>query len=256
MAKKILVLDDEPDILEAFKRFLERASYNVTAVSNGQLGLEAAKKEQFDLIVTDIVMPVMDGFAFFKEVKQLPSYEKTPVIIMSAHARMEDTFRIFDIAEFFSKPVDMQTVLQTIERILNSSASVGRRLKIVVCGSNMEVVGSMIHLLNDHGHQAAATHDEVEFLLKALNDPPDMVIMDVLLPKLMAHELIAAMRAFSRFSGLKILTYTTFTEKELTNVNAVDQLKAAKNKCLEAGATAYIGRFSKVTFLEAIREVG
>ena len=66
--------------------------------------------------------------------------------------------------------------------------------------------------------------------------------------------MIAALRAFSHFSKLKILAYTHFTEKELTSVDAVEQLKMNKNKCIEAGATAYIGRFSQVTFVETIRE--
>jgi CheY-like chemotaxis protein len=254
MSKKILILDDEADILNAFKRNLERAGYVVTAVGDGQEGINAAKTEQFDLIVTDVVMPVMDGFKFFKEVKRLPGYAKVPVIVMTAHASMEDSFRVFDVAEFFAKPVELETVLKTIERLLNPSFKLMERRNIIVCGSNHEVIGSMVQLLNDHGQKATAAHDEIEFLVNALNNPPDMVLIDVLLPKLMAHEVIGALRAFSRFSRLKILAYTHFTEKELTNVDAVEQLKMGKNKCIEAGATAYIGRFSKVTFIETMRE--
>ena len=97
MPKKILILDDEVDILEAFKRNLERAGYVVTAVTDGKQGLRVAQSEQFDLIVTDVVMPVMDGFRFFKEVKLLPNYAKVPVIVMTAHASMEGSFRIFDV---------------------------------------------------------------------------------------------------------------------------------------------------------------
>lgn len=255
MAKKILVLDDEKDILEAFKHNLERAGYAVTAVTDGKQGLRAAQTEQFDLIVTDVVMPVMDGFRFFKEVKQLANYSKVPVIVITAHASMEDSFRIFDVAEFFTKPIQMEVVLKTIDRLLNPSFRQMERRNILVCGSNFEVIASMVQLLNDHGQKATAAHDEIEFLVKALNAPPDIVLIDVMLPKLMAHEVIAAMRTFSRFAKLKILAYTHFTEKEMTNVDAVEQLKAAKNHCVEAGATEYIGRFSKVTFMEIMRNI-
>lgn len=254
MSKKILILDDEVDILEAFKRNLERAGYMVTAVTDGKQGLRAAQTEQFDLIVTDVVMPVMDGFRFFKEVKALGNYAKVPVIVVTAHASMEDSFRVFDVAEFFAKPVEMEVILKTIERLLNPAFQRMERRNILVCGSSFDVIGSMVQLLNDHGQKAAAAHDEVEFLVKALNAPPDIVLIDVMLPRLMAHEVIAALRAFSRFSKLKILAYTHFTEKEMTNVDAVEQLKMSKNRCIEAGATAYIGRFSKVTFIETMRE--
>lgn len=256
MSKKILILDDEGDIREALKRNLERAGYTVTALTDGQQGLDAAKAEQFDLIVTDVVMPVMDGFKFFKEVKQLPNYRKVPVIVMTAHASMEESFRIFDVAEFFAKPVQLEVILKTIDRLLNPFSVNLESRNIIVCGAGVDVVANMVQLLNDYGQKATAVHDEIEFLVKALKEQPDMVLMDVLLPQLMAHELIAAMRSFSRFSKLKILTYTNFNEKELTNINAVEQLKSAKNKCLEAGATAYIGRFSKVTFMDSIMEHG
>ena len=254
MSKKILILDDEADILEAFKRNLERAGYIVTAVGDGQQGLNAAQTQQFDLIVTDVVMPGMDGFHFFKKVKQLPGYAKVPVIVMTAHASMEDSFRVFDVAEFFAKPIELEIVLKAIERLLNPSFKLMKRRNIIVCGSDFEVIGSMVQLLNDNGQKATAAHDEIEFLVNALNNPPDMVLIDVLLPKLMAHEVIAALREFSRFSKLKILAYTHFTDKELTSVDAVEQLKTSKNRCIEAGATAYIGRFSKVTFIEMMRE--
>lgn len=251
---KILILDDDLDILDSFKRSLERAGYDVVAVTDGKQGLRAAKAQMFDLIVTDVAMPVMDGFHFFKEIKQWPLYAKVPVIVITAHERVEDSFRIFGVTEFLSKPVQPEVILKTIERILNPVRNRMASRKIVVCGSNVEVVASMVQLLNDNGQKASAAHDEIEFLVKALNEDPDMVLIDVLLPKLMAHEVIAALRAFSRFSKLKILAYTHFSEKELTSVNAIEQLKASKNKCLDAGASAYIGRFSKVTFMESIRE--
>lgn len=252
MAKKILFLDDEPDMLEIFKVYLGRAGYEVTALGDGQSGLEAAKAQQFDLIVTDVAMPVMDGFKFFKEVKLLPNYAKVPVIVMTAHAGMEETFRAFNVAEFFAKPTDLEVILKTIDGLLKPYTVKTDSRNIIVCGAGVDVVANMVQILNDYGHKATAVHDEIEFLVKALNAPPDIVLLDVLLPQLMAYELIASMRAFTRFSRLKIITYTNFNEKELTNINAVEQLKSAKNKCLESGANAYIGRFSKVTFMESI----
>jgi CheY-like chemotaxis protein len=254
MSKKILLLDDEEDIRETLKRNLERVGYAVTAVGDGKQGLRAAQAQLYDLIVTDVAMPVMDGFRFFKEIREWPAYAKVPVIVMTAHASMEDSFRVFGVAEFFAKPVELDVVIQSINGLLNPTHKPLECRNILVCGSNMDVVGSMVQLLNDHGQKATAAHEEIEFFVKALTDPPDLILIDVLLPKLMAHEVIASLRAFSRFSSLKILAYTHFSEKELTSVNAVEQLKASKNKCLESGADEYIGRFSKVTFMETIRE--
>jgi len=252
MVKKILILDDEPDILEVLKRKLERAGHAVTAVANGFDGLAAARRERFDLVVTDVVMPVMDGFHFFREFKKLPGCADTPVIIVSAHSSMEDTFRVFGVQGFFAKPVDGEKILQAIDQIFDPSHQPSLNRKILILGTDMEVVASMVHQLNDSGQKASAARDEADFLAKSFENPPDMMLIDVLLPKLLAHELIKALRCFTQFRNAIILTYTSFLEKQLTSVDAVEQLKFSKNQCAAAGATDYIGRFSRLTFMEML----
>jgi CheY-like chemotaxis protein len=252
MPKKILILDDEPDILTALKNKLERAGYQVTAVGNGFDGLSAARRDRFDLVVSDVVMPMMDGFQFFKEFKKIAGYSATPVIIISAHASMEDTFRVFGVQEFFAKPVDGDRILKAVERFLNPSLNPHLHRKILILGTDMEVVATMVHQLNDYGQKASAAHDETEFLTKSLASPPDIMLIDVMLPRLLAHEMIKAIRCFSQFKSTIILTYTHFSEKQLTNVDAIEQLKFAKNQCMTAGASDYIGRFSRLTFLEIL----
>jgi len=252
MPKKILILEDERDVLDALKNKLERAGYAVTAVDNGLDGLAAARRERFDLVVSDVVMPVMDGFQFFKEFKLIAVCAATPTIIVSAHAGMEDTFRVFGVEEFFTKPVDGDKIIQAIGRILNPPTNAQLHRTIFILGADMEVVASMVHQLNDHGYKASAAHDELEFLNKSLTATPDIMLIDVLLPKLLAHELIKALRCFSQFKNILILTYTHFSEKQMTNVNAIEQLKFSKNQCMSAGASDYIGRFSRLTFMDVL----
>jgi CheY-like chemotaxis protein len=251
MPKKILILDDEQDILDALKGKLERAGYAVTAATNGYDGLDAARRDKYDLVVTDVVMPGMDGFQFFKEFKKISGYAQTPVIIVSAHASMEDTFRVFGVQDFLAKPVDGEKIVKAVDRLLDPSHSQLHR-KILILGTDMEVVASMVHLLNDHGHKAAAARDESEFLNRVLASAPELIILDVLLPKLLAHELIKAVRCFSHLKSAIILTYTSFSEKQLTSVDAIEQLKFSKNQCMAAGASDYIGRFSRLTFMDVI----
>lgn len=252
MSKKILILDDEVDILEALKRKLERSGYIVTAVINGQEGLNAVHKERFDLVITDVVMPVMDGFRFYKELRKIPSYSAVPVIAVTAHGSMEDTFRVYGVQEFLIKPVDGDVMLKIIGRLLDPSAKNQFHRTVLVLGSDMDVVSGMVNLLNDQGHKASAARDEADFIVKTLTVQPDIVLVDVLLPMLLAHELIKSLRCFSHLNRVAILAYTHFHESELNNVDAVEQLKDAKNHCMASGATAYIGRFSRLTFMDVI----
>ncbi len=252
MPQKILILDDEPDTLDALKNKLERAGYTVNAVTNGLEGLASARRERFDLVMTDVVMPLMDGFHFYKELRKLSGYAQIPVIVVSAHGIMEDTFRVFGIQEFFIKPVDGERLLKAVANILNPTANPQLHRKILILGTDMEVVASMVHQLNDRGQKAVAARDEIEFLTKAFASPPEMMLIDVMLPKLLAHEMIKALRCFSQFRQAVILTYTHFSDKQMTSVDAIEQLKYSKNQCATAGATDYIGRFSRLTFTEIL----
>src|SRR5512147_2910199 len=98
---KILILEDEPDSLAALKSKLERAGYSVTTATNGFEGLAAARIDRFDLVITDVVMPMMDGFQFLKEYRKFSGCSNTPVIVITAHGSMEDTFRVYGAQEFF-----------------------------------------------------------------------------------------------------------------------------------------------------------
>ncbi len=81
--KKILIVEDEPKIVEAYSDFLDRLGYKVTVAYNGAEGLRQARALVPDLILLDIMMPVMDGFAMLKEMKKNPELNKIPVIVLS-----------------------------------------------------------------------------------------------------------------------------------------------------------------------------
>ena len=70
MAKKILVLDDEEHITSLVKAYLEKEGFTVNCALNGVEGLSLAKKEEFDLVILDIMMPEMDGYSFLREFRK------------------------------------------------------------------------------------------------------------------------------------------------------------------------------------------
>ena len=82
--ENILFIDDEPDIVECIKRKLERSGYHVGTAANGKDGLDIVSRLPFDLIVTDVAMPVMDGYTFCRELKKTKTTAHIPVIVFSA----------------------------------------------------------------------------------------------------------------------------------------------------------------------------
>jgi CheY-like chemotaxis protein len=120
--KTILVVDDEPDIIKVLQLRLENKGYKVISASDGKEGLKIAKEHVPDLIIMDLMMPVMDGnkaCAFMKADKRLRS---KPIIILTASAEDSDRFisRQMGADAFCNKPLNMEGLLKQIEQLLPS----------------------------------------------------------------------------------------------------------------------------------------
>ena len=83
---RILVVDDDPAVLDILRSYLSAFGYEHVAASNGLEAVEELQTDIFDVVITDLNMPVMDGIAFLKEVKQLPAYKFTPVIMLTTES--------------------------------------------------------------------------------------------------------------------------------------------------------------------------
>ena len=111
--KKILIVEDEPDMQQMVQMRLEAAGYKVITANNGQEGLAKVNEELPDLIISDVLMPVMDGFTFYKELKAKKATEDIPVLILTARGKMEDSFKVMGADDFIAKPFNAQDFLHT-----------------------------------------------------------------------------------------------------------------------------------------------
>jgi len=116
-AKTILVIDDEATTLRIVDETLSRAGYRVLTASSGEEGLKLAKDNNPDVIITDVVMPQMDGFMLFKELKREEATKDKNVLVLSSRENVGDTFRRFGADSFLTKPVDPKLLLEQIKKI-------------------------------------------------------------------------------------------------------------------------------------------
>ena len=86
---KILLVDDEPQYVMLLQDFLESQKWSVVTAENGEDALEELKRAKFDIIVSDVYMPIMDGLRFHRALRAIPDYEKLPFLFVSA---FEDVF--------------------------------------------------------------------------------------------------------------------------------------------------------------------
>lgn len=121
--KKILVGEDSSVILNLTKSVLSFEDYEMKAARNGQQVLDMLEKEDFDLILMDISMPVLDGTACTKATRELkdPKKSKLPIIAISGNIRnyTMDEFRKLGFDDFIQKPLDYDKLLATVKKFLS-----------------------------------------------------------------------------------------------------------------------------------------
>jgi two-component system alkaline phosphatase synthesis response regulator PhoP len=133
MQRKILVVDDDPDILEAISMILESQGYQVVTARDGVEGLANLKAEKPDLMILDLLMPKMDGFAVCKELQdsRWAKYRDIPILILTS-VREEASRRRYeletglelDVADYVEKPVSPDTLLERVGRLIKRKEKV------------------------------------------------------------------------------------------------------------------------------------
>jgi len=124
MTRKILIIDDEVHILLMLKKMLERAGYEVDIASNGSEGLELFRRDQPDLVITDIIMPEKEGLETIREMKKEQSDLK--ILAMSGGGKISadnylDTARIFGASGIIEKPFGQTDLISMVEELMNGS---------------------------------------------------------------------------------------------------------------------------------------
>ena len=118
--KRILVVDDDEDIVKLVRMYLEHHRYEVATANDGQEGLEKAKAEKPDLIVLDLMLPKMNGYKVCGLLKKDTKYAKTPVILFTAKAQEKDVKLGEDVGAdaYITKPLEPEILLAKIEELL------------------------------------------------------------------------------------------------------------------------------------------
>ena len=117
MAISVLIVEDDKNIAELLQLYLEKEGYAVTVALDGGKGLEKYRAIKPDLVLLDVMMPVMDGWAVCKAIR---SESQTPVIMLTAKAELDDRVNGLKLGadDYITKPFEMKEVLARIEAVL------------------------------------------------------------------------------------------------------------------------------------------
>lgn len=123
MTVKILIVDDEPYVRESLDRVLRGCGHEVSVVDQAESAVAALSESAFDLMLTDVVMPGMDGFDLLRRVKA--AHPALKVIVLTGYARSQciSDFLLHGADEFLAKPFQVDELLATIDRVTRPMAA-------------------------------------------------------------------------------------------------------------------------------------
>lgn len=121
MAKKIMIVDDEPDVVDLVKLVLKSEGYDVVTAGSGKEALEKIGKEMPDLVLLDIMMPGMDGWEVHQKIKSNPKTQGIPVAMLTAKSQSIDKMiglHVVQVDDYITKPFGRSELLERVKKIL------------------------------------------------------------------------------------------------------------------------------------------
>lgn len=120
--KTVICVEDEPEMIDLYKLILSRKGYHVLGANGGREGVEMIMNNQPDLVLLDLMMPDMDGWDVYQQLKAHPDTKEIPVIVVTAKSQNIDKvlgLHIAKVDDYISKPFSPQDLLDRIENVLD-----------------------------------------------------------------------------------------------------------------------------------------
>jgi len=123
-AKRVVCIEDEPEMIDLVRLILGRKGFEVIGANGGVEGLEAVRREKPDLVLLDLMMPDMDGWEVYQQIKADEALRHIPVVVVTAKAQSIDKvlgLHIAKVDDYITKPFGPQELLESIGKILGQS---------------------------------------------------------------------------------------------------------------------------------------
>jgi CheY-like chemotaxis protein len=208
----ILIVDDDPDIREGISAVLETRDYRIATAGDGIQCMELISKETPKLLILDMMMPRMDGFAVIRELRADPQYAGLPIIILTtviedaAYRRYElETGIAMDVQAYIEKPAPPDELLRRVSAIVDLPY-------IIVADDDPDILEAITTILGTESYQIATAIDGMMCLELVRKRKPDLLILDLLMPRMDGFAVIRALRGEPTYAKLPIIVLTTVVE--------------------------------------------
>jgi signal transduction histidine kinase/DNA-binding response OmpR family regulator len=199
----ILVIDDDLTSLDLIRRSLERDGHRVVVASSGDEGLRLARELRPALITLDVLMPGKDGWAVLRELKGDADLRDIPVVMISMVEGSEMGFAL-GATDYLAKPIDREH-LRALLRRHGVAPTSGQ---VLVVEDDEETREMMCRILRKEGYGVAEATNGQEALARVEARPPDLILLDLMMPVMDGFEFTAELRKVEGWRGIPIIVCT------------------------------------------------
>ncbi|MDQ0965878.1 MULTISPECIES: response regulator transcription factor [Pedobacter] len=193
--QKILIVDDEPDILELIEYNLKKEGYQVFTATNGQEGITVAKKVHPDLIILDIMMPKMDGIEACRLMRAIPEFKNTFMVFLTARSEEYSEIAGFNVGadDYIAKPIKPRALVSRINAILRRNTGTEE-----VSENKLEIGDLVIdreaYLVFQSGNKVVLAKKEFELLYLLASKPGKVYTRESILKNIWEDSVVVTNR--------------------------------------------------------------
>ncbi|HWR73097.1 MAG TPA: response regulator [Nitrospirota bacterium] len=184
MPKKILVIEDNEQNRILMRQILKYHGYEVLEAADGVAGLEMARAYMPDLILLDLQMPLMGGFAVIEELRKTPELSKLKVIAVTSFAMKGDREKALEAGfdEYVTKPIDTRKFIELVKNILPGENTTMKKQVILCVDDEPANLKLLENILVPRGYEVISAESGEDALKKIKTRTIDLVLLDLMLP--------------------------------------------------------------------------
>lgn len=251
--KRILLVEDEDELRTVLTLGLEEAGYEVLQAGDGEEGFRLAQEKKPDLILSDIMMPKMDGNQLLKKLRASDFGKDVPFIVLTARGKMKEYFELMDVDDFMIKPFEAEALLMRIEKALyrkkiKEDSEGGPRdiQKKVLLLENEEYISSPFQGALErcaHRYKVKVVRTAAECFEAIVLFQPDVIVTRFALEGITSRMLLSIIRGMPQSRNIPIIVYSP------------NELRGEQREAMQAGASSYIGEINKKKLIDEVYNI-
>jgi DNA-binding response OmpR family regulator len=202
-AATILAIDDDPDFLSYLTDSLRSEGRSVATATTAQEGIELARSRSPELILLDVYLPDRNGLEVLHALKSDPRTRDIPTLLVSVVDEKAEGFRL-GAEDYILKPVEGAMLVEAVEGALARCGTRRRPPSILVVDDEPDVTLFLADALSSRGYHTAVAASGKEALAEIERDPPDLVLLDLMMPGMTGWEVLRKLRD-SEFAGIPVI---------------------------------------------------